>query len=118
MTAEQRTGFKTSKPLHSLFLLLFLAVMPSQAAARMDQTTYNEAVRVLMTPENYTQAFTAFEGIGPAIVVVVLVPLLWNLLYAGFIKEWDCDNYWLIFLSTAVVAIVMLLSFPYLLMVL
>jgi len=51
-------------------------------------------------------------------VIVVLVPLLWNLLYAGFIKEWDCDNYWLVFLSTLFVAVVMLISFPYLLMVL
>lgn len=106
-------GVKTS-----FLVVAVLSLFSFRGVAQTDQTAYNEAVRVLMTPENYTQAFTAFEGIGPAIALVVLVPLLWNLLYAGFIEEWGCDNYWLIFISTALVAAVMLIAFPYLLVVL
>lgn len=100
------------------FLLTGFSLFSSRTVAQTGNITYNEAIRTVMSATNYEQAFTAFEGIGPAIVLVVLIPLLWNLVYAGFIEEWRCDNYWMIFLSTALVAVVMLIAFPYLLMVL
>lgn len=83
-----------------------------------ENVTYNEVVRQALTPDSYSQAFTAYEGFGPALVLLVLVPLLFNFLYAGFLGEWSRENYKYVFAATVVVTGMMLVAFPYLLMVL
>lgn len=80
--------------------------------------TYNEALRTVVSPENYSQALGIFKVVGPEIALVLLVPFVWCLLYAGLIEEWDCSNYWWIAGTTAFVTLLMVAVFPYMLMLL
>lgn len=81
-----------------------------------NQTQYKEAWVNATEVESVQQAEIVFDAIGVPLALLIFIPFLFMLTAAGFLKEWDRKEYWLVYGLGVFTAGIMLIAFPFLLM--
>lgn len=86
-----------------------------------NQTTENEtdsieqAWNTATSPESVEHFQQVFEAIGLELALLILVPFSVMFIYAGIRGLWDRTSFWLVYGTGLFTALVMLISFPFLL---
>ena len=54
-----------------------------------------------------------YETLGWRVAAILAVPLLGMFVYGGLLSEWERENYWLVLVLGFVLAVVVVIGFPF-----
>ena len=59
------------------------------------------------------QVRVLYETLGWRVAAILAVPLLAMFIYGGLLSEWERENYWLVLVFGFVLAVVIVIGFPF-----
>ncbi|MCU4754320.1 hypothetical protein OB919_20460 [Halobacteria archaeon AArc-curdl1] len=87
-----------------------------------NQTTGNQTADIeqawntVTSPESVEHFQHVFEAIGLELALLILVPFSVMFIYAGIRGLWEKTSFWLVYGTGLFTALIMLISFPFLLL--
>ena len=84
-------------------------------------SSFQEALSILSSPENYSEAFEIYQVIGEPFALVLAVPFLMLLLMGAIAEDkygnslWNHNGYWVVVFFVFMSIVLMIGAFPYLL---
>lgn len=93
-------------------LISILSLVAFQVSSVAGQG-YRGAVNRTLNPEDMEQVRVLYETLGWRVAAILAVPLLAMFLYGGLLSEWERENYWLILVLGFVLAVVVVVAFPF-----
>jgi hypothetical protein len=59
------------------------------------------------------QVRVLYETLGWRVAAILAVPLVGMFVYGGLLSEWERENYWLVLVLGFVLAVVVVIGFPF-----
>ena len=93
-------------------LISILSVVAFQVSSVAGEG-YRGAVNRTLNPESMEQVRVLYETLGRRVAAILAVPLLGMFVYGALLSEWERENYWLILVLGFVLAVVIVIAFPF-----